>query len=53
MATQSLDRTTPVLPKRPLEGAVKADKEISKSQPEGVFLGTLNGGFEDDDSEEY
>ena len=53
MTTQSQDRTTPVLPKRPLEGAVKAEKEISKSQPEGVFLGTLNGGFEDDDSEEY
>lgn len=48
----SKDHVSSTLPKRSLEGAVKADKEVTKLQPEGVFLGSLNGGFEDDDSEE-
>ncbi|MEI8024740.1 MAG: SMC-Scp complex subunit ScpB [Pseudomonadota bacterium] len=38
--------------KRALQGATKAKNDEHEARPQGVFLGDLDGGFEDDDNSE-
>ena len=42
----------PLETKRALQGATKAKNDEHEARPQGVFLGDLDGGFEDDDNSE-
>ena len=42
----------PLETKRALQGATKAKNDEHVARPQGVFLGDLDGGFEDDDNSE-
>jgi len=52
MAQPMIKEGSPLESKRALQGATKAKNDEHEARPQGVFLGDLDGGFEDDDNSE-